>query len=347
MPGFFNNKVYMNEIKLNIGHTLNPFCCMVSGISDQYVWKTGIKLPEYYLFWASGMCGFAYIKHKKAIPPRMIFFGINTKNQYDNICKIMDCTYKKYENLIFESTLNKIKDYIKKGYPVIIGPLDMYYLPYMKFYQNTHIPIHYLMIIGFDNTKKEAIVYDCDKESEQRIDFVLLKDALNVSVPGIGKKNTFHIFTWPNKIPALKDIAYRSISFKVNFMLNPPINSLGIKGMRKFAFEICNWPDNLNNDEIDRCLNNMVEYMNNKFEGKIYDGGRIRFADEYLFTTAEILDNNKLRGLIAKYHESGYLLDEMAKGILKNNYSLVNISSVMMKVADMEEDIYRKVSSIL
>ena len=343
----FLNGVIMNEIKLNINHTINPFCCMVSGISDQYAWKTGNKLPQYYLLWASGMCGFTYVKYKKAIPPRMIFFGINTKNQYDNICKIMNCTYGKYENLIFDSTLTKIKNSINKGCPVIIGPLDMYYLPYLKFYQNTHIPIHYLMVIGFNETDKKIIVYDCDKENEQNIDCDLIKNALNVNVPGIGKKNTIHIFHWSKEIPSIKEIAYKSLSLKVDFMLNPPINNLGINGMRKLASEIIKWPIELTENEINKSLQNMVEYMNNKFEGKIYDGGRIRFADEYLSTTSDILGKKELREVIGKYHESGYLLDEMAKQILKNNYSIDKISSAFTKVADIEEDIYQKISFIL
>ncbi|MBN2535535.1 MAG: DUF4872 domain-containing protein [Spirochaetales bacterium] len=332
---------------MNIQHTLNPFCCMVSGISDQYAWKSGNQLPQYYLFWASGMCGFTYVKYKKANPPGMIFFGINTKNQYDNICRIMNCSFEKYENLIFKSTLARIKYFITKGLPVIIGPLDMYYLPYLKFFQNTHIPIHYLMVIGFNETSQSIIVYDCDKKSEQNINYDLIKDALDVNVPGIGKKNTIHIFHWPEEMPSIKEVAYKSLLLKVDFMLNPHINNLGINGMRKLAGEIINWPGELSESEINKSLHNMVEYMNDRFRGRIYDGGRIRFADEYLNTTAKILEKKELHTFIGQYHESGNLLDRMAKSILANNYNMQMISSVFKKVADIEENIYRKIKNII
>lgn len=40
----------------------------------------------------------------------------------------------------------------------------MFYLPYLKMYQKEHIPIHYIMMVGYDEEKNCILIYDCDRE---------------------------------------------------------------------------------------------------------------------------------------------------------------------------------------
>lgn len=40
----------------------------------------------------------------------------------------------------------------------------MFYLPYLKMYQKEHIPIHYIMMVGYDEEKNYILIYDCDRE---------------------------------------------------------------------------------------------------------------------------------------------------------------------------------------
>ena len=335
----------MDKITLDIPHSLNPVCCMVSGVSDQYEWKTGNALPRYYLFWASGMCGFAYIKNSRAVPPRMVFFGANPESQYKSICGMMNCSVVKYEGLGFASTLARIKNAVSLGFPVVIGPLDMFYLPYLKHYQTSHIPIHYIMVIGFD--ANGVIVYDCDREDAQPVEYDLLQQALDVHVPGVGVRNTIRIFHWPKAIPSIEEIAAKSLAEKCAFMLRPPISNLGVPGMRKLAREVLRWPEELSEEEVSASLKGMVKYMDDRFEGRSFDGGRIRFAREYLAATSEILRVAELKRLEREYRESGAILDSAAKSILRETYSFQGVSESLLRVADIEEGIYRKIEGIL
>jgi hypothetical protein len=328
-----------------IKHELNPFCCGVSGISDLYYWKSGQKLPQYYLHWASGMCGFSYIKNKRALPSRMVFFGINPDNQYKNIEKILNCEYACFENHLFKTTLDFIKSNIDKNTPVILGPLDMYYLPYLKYFKKEHIPIHFLLAAGYD--RDNVIIYDCDKSEKQYIPFDLIEKALDVNVPGIGKRNSARVFEFGKEIPGLKEIALKSLKLKTDFMLNPPINNFGIKGMKKLAAEMENWDEELPKKEINAVLANMLYYMDRKFENKYFDCGRRAFADEFIKSTAEILNKKELTGLIDKYRESGKILDSIGRTIKSGKYKTKDIAQKFLESAQIEEEIYQGIDKIL
>lgn len=328
-------------VKIEIRHRVNPYTCMVSGIDDQYEWKTKTRLPERYLFWASGMCGFAYIKQRKADPPRMIFFGTNTKNQYDNLCRILNCRYTKFERLTSVSVIAKLSDFIKAGLPVIAGPLDMFHLPYSRFFHNTHIPIHYVMVVGIDD-RNRLIVYDCDREAEQYVDPDSFRQALDVSVPGIGRKNTLHVFHWPPVPPTPKEIALSSLKLKIEYMLHPPIRNFGIPGMRKFAREVSGWRRELQHSEIEHSLRRMAAFMDDRFQGKLFDGGRTGFVKEYLAPTSDILGLPGLTRPAKNLLDSGNLLDALAKKIRQEDAAPEEISSAMEKIAAIEETAYQK-----
>lgn len=335
-------------VKIDIPHNLNPVCCMVSGIDDQYFWKTGFKLPTYYLFWASGMCSFVYLKYRKASPPRMVFFGVNSKIQYENFKKILNVSYEKLEKRSFLFTLSRIQDSIDNNYPVIAGPLDMYYLHYSRFYHNTHIPIHYVMIVGYDEGKREVIIYDCDREEPQKVSYEQLEKALNVNVQRIGSKNTFHVFYWPEIIPKPQAIAERSLKLQIQFMLDPPLSNLGIKGMRKLAYELPRWRKELNEEQIRASFEQLVYFMDDRFENKNFNARKYRFAEEFIKPSSEFLNNEKLLSVIPEYKKSGDRFVEIASCIKQTeNYDLDFIASKFLEVAEIEERLYLNLREIM
>ena len=73
------------------------------------------------------------------------------------------------------------KNEIDEGYPVVLGPLDMFYLPYLKMYHTEHIPIHYVMMIEYDEEKNCVLIYDCERED-------VIELAWNIEKNGVGDK---------------------------------------------------------------------------------------------------------------------------------------------------------------
>lgn len=51
--------------------------------------------------------------------------------------------------------MKRAKEQIDNEKPVVLGCLDMYYLShYPKFYNKEHIPIHYILMVGYDDEEQ-------------------------------------------------------------------------------------------------------------------------------------------------------------------------------------------------
>ncbi|MBN1874786.1 MAG: DUF4872 domain-containing protein [Anaerolineae bacterium] len=81
-----------------------------------------------------------------------------------------------------------------------------------------------------------------------------------MTVPGMGKKNTFYTFTFDGQVADVETIARGGLHKHATAMLNSPVNMLGLKGMRKLARELTQWPDELTPEHLDISLHHLVEF---------------------------------------------------------------------------------------
>jgi hypothetical protein len=120
----------------------------------------------------------------------------------------------------------------------------MYYLHYYpELYKKEHIPIHYLLVIGYDDEKETVYVHDCSMKEVQQIPYDEFEKSLNVSVPGMSKKNSYRVFSIPGILPSELIIAEKGLAHKAERMLKPPVSMFGIPAMRKLSKEISGWTD--------------------------------------------------------------------------------------------------------
>ena len=55
----------------------------------------------------------------------------------------------------------------------------MYYLHYYpELYQKQHVPIHYVLVVGYDDDKQEVYIQDCSQEGIQKISYTEFEKAL-------------------------------------------------------------------------------------------------------------------------------------------------------------------------
>jgi hypothetical protein len=181
---------------------------MINGVEDLYEHKTGVRLPERLLFYLSGMAGFVYVKNRNAPTPRMVFWGLQVaKYQYAALADVVGFTWQMVENRSFAFTLDRAKAAVDQGIPPLLGALDMYHLPYYeKFYHNFHVPIHHVLMVGYDDDRAAVLVLDCDRPDVQAIPYADLEPAWDVSIPGMGKKNTFYTFTFDAQVADVETI---------------------------------------------------------------------------------------------------------------------------------------------
>jgi hypothetical protein len=223
-------------------HKILDYSCPINGVEDQYEWKTGTRLPRYFLMDLSAI-GFIYIKQKRAPAPRMVGWGNGMgKAQHEFLADLIGYHWRCSEGRPFEAAWQMAKASIGQGTPVILGLLDMYHLPYYpKFYHRIHIPQHFVLLVGYDEDQDTALVQDNGLPEIQEISLSDLRSAWNVHNPGQGQKNTLYILEFGPKIASLEEIARQGVKKRADSFLNSPAGFMGLRGMRKAAQELSLW----------------------------------------------------------------------------------------------------------
>lgn len=234
-------------------HRVCKSTCYVNGLEGILSWK-GAEYSDFLLSVVGGMAGFAYLRFKRADPPCMVYCGANPKYLMKDLAGIIGFTEKVVEGRSFKFMFSLLKSFIDNGQPVMAGALDMYYLHYVpELYEKQHVPIHYVLVVGYDDEEQTVLVHDCSYKGIQKIPFDEFEKSLNVATPGMSKKNTIRTFTLPEKLPSEFEVAKKGFAFRAERFLNPPLKLFGVPAMRKLAEEIHDWDDK-------RCFEHMVTY---------------------------------------------------------------------------------------
>lgn len=247
---------------IDIKHHFDDYECMWNGIEDIYMKNTGECLPSNYFFTLAGLGSFCYLKTEKAELKRMVALGDGrTKKMYEFLAPIVGFDYKHYEYKCFDKALKKAKQEVDEGYPVVLGALDMFYLPYFeKLYKKEHIPFHYILMVGYDDERNCIYLYDCGRVELLSLSYDLLKNAMNCNYPGLSKENTVCTIRM-TKAKGKIEIAKEALARKKEGFLNPKTGFLGYKGFEKFIKELPKWKMEIGKKEYDKIFLNMVRFF--------------------------------------------------------------------------------------
>ncbi len=324
---------------IEMPHRVCLSTCYINGLEDIFEWK-GQKLPNYFLSVVGGMGEFTYIKLKTAEPPEMVYCGANPKHLLKDLEEIIGFKQEITENKSFKNTLKKIKRYIDDNCPVVAGALDMYYLPYYKsIYRKQHIPIHYVLIAGYDDYSNEVLLKDCSYSQISRISYDELEKAMNVSLPGMSKRNTIRTFTLPENLPNELEIAKKGFKLRIKKMLTPPSSIFGILAMKKLSAEILLWhnkssfehlityatiPPHIpksfdNSDGMRQWKTSILKYLGEKYKVPQWIEASFIFAS------------------------SGEIFKKICQAASISEKE--TISALLLKAADLEEKAYRLIST--
>jgi hypothetical protein len=227
--------------------------CYVNGLEDILTWK-GAAYSDFLLSVIGGMAGFTYLRFKRADPPCMVYWGANPKYLMKDLANIIGFKETVIEGKTFKNTFRRLKEAIDDGQPVMAGALDMYYIHYYhELYRKQHVPIHYVLVVGYDDDKQVVFVQDCSRKAVQEIPYEEFEESLDVNVPGMSKKNTMRTFTLPQKLPSEFEAAKKGFAYKAGRFLNPPVKLFGLPAMRKLADEIFEWNNR-------KCFEHMATY---------------------------------------------------------------------------------------
>lgn len=315
-------------------HRICESTCYVNGLEDILAWK-GSEYIDYLLSVVGGMASFTYLRFKRADPPCMVYWGANTKYLMKDLAKIIGFKETVVEGKTFKSMFPILKKAIDNGKPVVAGALDMYHLHYYpELYKKQHIPIHYILAIGYDDEEQVVYAHDCSHRGVQKIPYRDFEESLDVKVPGMSKKNTIRTFVLPEKLPTELEVAKKGFSYKAEKFLNPPVKLFGVPAMRKLAEEIFEW-------ENKKCFEHMATYattppmLPKTFENS--HGMRFWQAD-VLNTLGRKYGIDEWVEASTLFRRSGEEIIDLSKASLEQDRQ--QISEDLTKIADIEEKAY-------
>ena len=247
---------------IELKHHYDDYECMWNGIEDIYMNKTGESLPNKFFFTLSAFGSFCYLKTPRSNLKRLIALGDGrTKKMYEFLAPIVGFEYRHYEYKSFEKALKKAKSEVDSGYPVVLGAMDMFYLPYFeKLYNKEHIPFHYILMVGYDDGEQSIYLYDCGRRELLTLSYIQLCDAMNCNYIGLSKANTVCTIRMIKERDKI-DIAIDAILKKKNSFLYPTKGFLGYKGFERFISELPTLKADIGKEEYDKILLNMVEFF--------------------------------------------------------------------------------------
>lgn len=318
-------------------HRVCESTCYVNGLEDILAWKNA-DYTDFLLSTVGGMASFTYLRIKRADPPCMVFWGANPKYLMKDLASIIGFKEMVSEGRSFDTTFKRLKDFLDNDQPVVAGALDMYYLHYYpELYGRQHIPIHYVLVVGYDDDEQAVFVHDCGQKGTQKISYEDFRRSLDVNVPGMSKKNTIRAFTLPDKIPSELEVAEKGFIQKAKRFLNPPVKLFGAPAIRKLAVEIIMWDNK-------KCFEHMVTYATSPpvlprtFENS--HGQRYWQAD-VLSTLGKKYHKNEWITASAIFRKSGDKIKELCRYALKQNRQAASRS--LLEVADLEERAYKPI----
>jgi hypothetical protein len=313
--------------------------CPVNGIRDLIHWRTGRDWSNQFLYGLGQGGGFAYLRFNMAGPPRQIYWGVAGPRQHAYLAELFDADYTEVENRSFRFSWKKAREAVDAARPPVLGPLDMYHLHYYEgIYRRRHIPIHYVLLVGYDD--QHAYVLDTDKDAVQPIPLEELQAAWEVNVPGLGKRNRLVVMDIPTTLRPTDALVRKSVADQSQMMLYAPVSMVGIPAMRKAAREIAGWPAELGEETAAKCLLQVREYLNSPpdIEGDHLTAGRdvyITFLEE----AAQMAGLDLAEG-IERLRDSMALIPRLAAALRGNN--LEEAAGCLGRIADSETAVLRE-----
>jgi hypothetical protein len=350
--------ICMPKKLIQVRHHMCDYSCMWNGIEDIFITKTGEDIPPFFFFCLSGVGNAVYLRHRDEKLPRLLMFGDGRPHKiYGNISEIVGFEYRFVEGRTFSYAFKRIKDQIDIGRPVVIGPVDMFHLPYLKMYHKVHIPIHYILMVGYDDERQCIYVYDCGREEIQTVPFDELKKAWEIEKTTVGDRNGFIEINFADEIKSTYEIADTALKKKAKEMLEPQASFTGIKGIRKAAKEFSAWKNELTPEGYKNSLRNMLEFIGTvpklpnivmgieepEDEGIHYEACRDKMGT-MLIMLGETYQSKKWKEAGTLFLESGKRFREIADIIIeyftKGEDKLGEIPVILGRIADLEEEAY-------
>jgi len=247
-----------------------------------------------------GLCsglGFFYFYMKRMPFPMILGLAVKKTEIFERVMAQLGGSVKITETASVKVAHNNLLNLLEKKQPAITFT-DFAFLPFF-FAEGTPIPnenaghfgAHTIVTYGIDEEKDE--VYVSDRYSNPHImkykELQVARASKHAPFPANNKLVELII---PKKIRDLKEIIPQAIKANLNYMYNPPIRNMGLKGFQKWLEMLPSWGTQFNDEQLLFGLVSAFIYMETGGTGGAMF--RILYRD-FLKEAAELLNNSGLQ----------------------------------------------------
>lgn len=229
----------------------------------------GHPLSEEMLFGVGAGIGFIYWQMKMSAQPSIFIGGRGNTKKYGFFTDLGRRTGVVIRPLTTSSAARAeaaLLDALAEKKPVMLGG-DMGFLPWFHFPEEYHFGGHSFVICGYDGDKT-LLASDLDQEMSgcrkgyyAPITLEQLRLARGSKFKPFPPRHLRYEFDFRDfHAPRRKDILY-AIAQAADVHLNPPIQNIGISGMRHSARQILTWPGLFDVDGLRRNLFNLYIFL--------------------------------------------------------------------------------------
>jgi hypothetical protein len=243
----------------------------------------GLSISEPMVFGLSGGIFFAYLD-----TPRFPFPMIVTRSKPGDIRKkIAKRTGAEFVTYTFKDprkAQQQLDSLLQQGIPVSVQ-VDMFNMDYIPAYMRAHFNGHFIIIVGREH--ENYIVSDCYYKELAPLNPLSLEKARFAKGDLAPKGLMYYIKHIPQN-PDLTAAIRQGIKDACRSMLRIPIPFLGIKGIRRFARKVVDWPKLARDEEH---LSHEIMSINVILEERGTGGAGFRFMyATFLQEAAKILN---------------------------------------------------------
>lgn len=334
----------MNNIAFE--HKMAAHC--ESGTITALLNHAGLEITEPMVFGISSAIFFGYFNKQPSFPFPTFIVRNKPGQMRTNIARRLGVNFytSKFRDPVEgQKELDKLLD----NNTFTAAQVDFFYMNYIPEYLRIHMNVHFISLIGKKDGK--YIVSDCYAPEISEID----SDSLRKGRFAKGNMAPKGFLFFPSHIP--ENIDYENAIRKgikkaaVN-MLKIPIPFLGIKGIRRFAKKVVDWPNYARDIEH---LSHEIMKINVLLEDQGTGGAGFRFIyATFLRQASEIMNDSNLFEMSKRMMEIGdgwRDISIFAARIGKNRDlgqdKLGELSNMIYKRADVEEVFFQDLLKIV
>ena len=321
--------------EINFKHKMAAHC--ESGTVTALLNHSGLEITEPMVFGIASGIFFGYFESSN-FPFPMFIVRNKPGSIRKNIAKRLGV---KFYNKSFKKPqqgIDKLDSLLSDSQPVATQ-VDFFYMEYLPAYIRTHMNVHFLSIIGRNETN--YLVSDSYHREKAELSAEVLNKARFVGGHMAPKGFLFYPEYIPENIDFDKAIV-KGIRKAAHDMIKLPVPFVGVKGIRKFAKKVTGWPELAR--DIDH-LSHEIMKINIFLEDQGTGGAGFRFLyATFLQQAAQRLNDGQLEGMSKRMMAIGddwrnisYFAAKIGKNRDLGKERLNELSQMINVMADKEQ----------